>query len=62
MRKPMFIGIIQCVIVGRNRSLKASDNLGDVVLVEFLNRYLKFQTCLTTNEEFSYLGASGMIL
>lgn len=41
---------------------KAGDNLGNVVLVKFLNRYLKFQTFLTTNQEFSDFGASGMIL
>ena len=65
MRQPTFNGVIrrrQRVIVGRNWSLEASDNLRNVVLVKFLNRYLKFQTCFTTNEEFSYLGASGMIL
>ena len=64
-RQPTFISIIhrrQRVIVGRNWSLKASDNLGNVVLVKFLNRYLKFQTFFTTNEKFSYLGASGMVL
>lgn len=63
--RPTFISVIhrgQRVITSRNRCLKPSDDFRNTVLVEFLNCHLKFQTCFAIDEEFSYLGASSMIL
>lgn len=42
---------------GGDRNLEASDDLRNMVLVEFLNRRFELMTFLALNEELSNLGA-----